>query len=92
MTILYPAPAAVKSTRRFADGILPPRPVYAADHTAADEVWLIADNARREAEARNRLIDCRYTEAYATDCVSLGLIPNDAAEFLGAKSFIGHGA
>jgi len=91
MTILYPAPAAVKPARkprRFAAGLVASLPTYVADHTAADEAWLVEDNARRAAE--DRAIDRRYSEAYATDCVSLGLIPNDAAEFIGATSLAGH--
>ena len=50
MTILYPAP--IKSTRRFGAGILATVPTYSADHTAADEAWLVEDNARREGEDR----------------------------------------
>ena len=48
MTILFDARRPVKSARRFGAGILPTCPVYLADHTAADEAWLIEDNARRE--------------------------------------------
>jgi len=91
MTILYPAPAAVKparKARRFAAGLVASRPTYLVDHTADDEAWLVEDNARRAAE--DRQIDRRYAESYATDCVSLGLIPSDAAEFIGATSIVGH--
>jgi hypothetical protein len=55
MTILFDATRPVKSTRsarRFGAGLFQWTPMYHADHTAADEAWLIEDNARREAESR----------------------------------------
>lgn len=55
MTILYPPPAPVKSSRRFGSGILPTRPVYRAPFTASDLAWLALDNARRENARYDRM-------------------------------------
>ncbi len=55
MTILYPAPAPVKTARparRFGQGILATHPTYRPDHTASDAAWLTEDNARRDAVHR----------------------------------------
>ena len=71
MTILYPAPAPVKSARRFGAGLLASLPAYRADHTAADEAWLVHDNARREAE--NRHYDAMAAESAALDRLERGL-------------------
>lgn len=48
MTILFDATRPVKSNRRFGRGILASLPVYHADHTAADEAWFSAEQARAE--------------------------------------------
>ena len=73
MTILYPTPAAVKprSSRRFGQGILASLATYRADHTAADERWLAADNARREEEDRH--IEQQYQESATLDRLERGL-------------------
>jgi hypothetical protein len=71
VTILYPTPAAVKPARNFGRGLLASRPVYRADHSAADEAWLVEDNARREAEARR--FDAMAAESAALDRLEAGL-------------------
>lgn len=71
MTILYPAPAAVKSARRFGAGLLATRPTYRADHTAADAAWLAADNARRE--RLDRRVDELAVERDALSRLEAGL-------------------
>lgn len=83
MTILFDASAPVKSIRPFGRGLLASLPTYLASHTAADEAWLVADNARREAEDEDRAVDRRYSEVYAVDALTLGLIP------IGATSIVG---
>ena len=91
MTILYPVPTPVKSSRParlFGAGILAARPTYAAPYTAADEAWLIEDNARRE-DAR---FDAMAAESVALDALSRGLIPPDVAAALMATNLIGHDA
>ena len=80
----------VKSTRRFGAGLLATYPTYRVNHTAADEAWLIEDNAQRDAESR--MIDRRYFESAAVDALSRGLIPPDLAAELMATSQIGHDA
>ena len=64
MTILYPTPAPVKP-RRLGQGILASLPTYPADHTEADEAWLLADNLRREEE--DRRLERQYQEGVAID-------------------------
>lgn len=88
MTILFDGRRPVKSGRPFGAGILASYPTYRSDHTAADEAWLIEDNARREAMAR--LVDRRYTESSAVDSLSIGLIPPDVAETIARTSLVGH--
>lgn len=51
MTILYPAPVAVKPARPFGKGILASRPTYRAPFTSADLAWLAADDGRRRENA-----------------------------------------
>jgi hypothetical protein len=74
MTTLFDATRPVKTTRRFAAGLVATRPTYRADHTAADEAWLAEDNARREAAARDRHYDAAADEARALDALCLGLV------------------
>ena len=90
MTMIFDATCPVKSTRRFGAGLLATLPTYRVDYTAADEAWLIEDNARRE--AFDRLTDRRYTESAAVDALSRGLIPCDVAASLMATSLVGHDA
>lgn len=71
MTILYPAPAPVKSGRRFGRGLLRSLPAYRADHTAADEAWLALDDAGRAAVDREA--DAMAGEAAALDRYTRGL-------------------
>ena len=71
MTILFDASAPVKSARRFGAGLLPSRPSYRAPYTAADAEWLIADNARRDAE--NRHYDRLAAESAAMDRIESGI-------------------
>jgi len=52
MTILYPAPAPVKTARRFGAGILPPRPVRPFEPTPEERAWWAAESARLEENAR----------------------------------------
>jgi hypothetical protein len=75
MTTLYHFAAPVKPARRFGAGLLAARPSYRADHTAADEAWLVEDNARRERAARelDRLVDELYEESEATRRLEAGL-------------------
>jgi hypothetical protein len=63
MTILFDATRPVKTTRRFGAGLLRSLPTYRTTVSAADEAWLIADNARRD--AANRKLDRRASEAEA---------------------------
>ena len=69
MTILYPAPASVKSTRRFGAGILATRPTYRADHTASDEAWWAAESVRTE----NARFDRQAEESAALSWHEAGL-------------------
>jgi hypothetical protein len=87
MTILFDATAPVKTARRpFGAGILPTRPVYTAPFTADDAAWWAA-NAPSAGEPD---WDALAAESYATDALSLGLIPSETAEVLMGSSVVGH--
>ncbi len=63
MTTIFDATRPVKTTRRFGAGILRSLPTYTRTHSEADEAWLLADNARRD--AANRRLDGLADEAAA---------------------------
>ena len=72
MTILFSSLAPVNTTpRRFGAGLFRSVPTYRADHTAADDAWLAADNARRAAEDRH--YDAMAAELAAHDRYERGL-------------------
>jgi hypothetical protein len=75
MTTLYHFATPVKSARRFGAGVHRWQPAYRADHTTADEAWLIVDNARREQAARelDRRVDEMAAEAEALARLEAGL-------------------
>jgi hypothetical protein len=76
MTILFSSQTPVKPSRPFGKGLLASRPHHFADHTASDDAWLAADNARRaraEAYASASRIDREAAYAEATDRLSRGV-------------------
>lgn len=54
MTILYPAPAPVKTARRFGAGILPTRPF---EPTPEERAWWAAESARLEDARLDRMAE-----------------------------------
>jgi hypothetical protein len=71
MSILFDRTRPVKGPADFGRGVFARR----AGHTASDEAWLVADNARREADARalDRLVDELAGEADAVRRLETGL-------------------
>lgn len=75
-----PAPAPEAPTRK-------PAPFQPSE---ADRAWWAEESARLEARRVHRCYDRRARRSYATDAVCMGLIPNDAADYIAAKSIVGH--
>lgn len=67
MTTLFHFAGPVKPARRFGAGVLRSLPSARVPFTAADLVWLAADNARREDEHYDRMAE----ESTALDRASL---------------------
>jgi hypothetical protein len=80
-----PEPRRTASPRRPVE---PRRPA----HTPEDERWWAAESDRLERERGGRELESRYAESYATDLLTLGLIPRDFAAGIMARSLIGHDA
>jgi hypothetical protein len=57
-----------------------------------DSRWWAEETDRLERERQARELERRYAESYATDLLTLGLIPHDAAAGLMAVSLVGHDA
>jgi hypothetical protein len=78
MTTLYDATRPVKTTRRpFGSGVLPYLLCSVEPQTAADEAWLVEDNARRKADARARRRARHAAESYGLDGLEAGFVPCD---------------
>jgi hypothetical protein len=81
MTILFSSQTPVKPSRPFGKGLLAFSPhFHVSSHTASDDAWLAADNARRaraeayaEAFAAASRIDREAAYAEATDRLSRGV-------------------
>jgi hypothetical protein len=71
MTILYPAPAPVKSTRRFAAGLFASKPTYQAPCTSDDTSWWAAQLAA--VAERDSHLDQMALEAEAVERLCQGL-------------------
>jgi hypothetical protein len=71
MTILYDYSRPIKIARLLGAGILASRPNYQADHTSADEAWLVQDNAARS--GLDRHVDEMAEEFAAIARLEMGL-------------------
>jgi hypothetical protein len=69
MTILYPVPVQVKSSRSFGRGILASRPTTRAAFTFSDAAWWAAEAAAAE----DRHYDAMADEAEAQGRLDRGL-------------------
>lgn len=83
MLTIFDATRPVKTSRRFAAGLLRSLPTYQTAVSAADEQWLVSDNARIEREAAEAAAYDRFVDAAYERLDDVGQCSLDVLNFRG---------